>query len=332
MVLTNPKTVRRVLLAGTGSIGRRHARNLQALRPNLSFALLRDHGRADDYSHTLGATVFASLSDAIDWQPDLAVVATPSDRHHEIIEPLLRQGVASLIEKPVVIKHVHLRELEVLAKGTVPTQIGCVLRFLPSLRQVSAWLREGAIGTVVRASLEAGQWLPDWRPTQDYRQSYSASVVRGGGVVFDLVHEIDLACWLFDAERLLGAWADKRSSLEIESEDVALLALAGTNALPIAVQLDYVSRVPLRRLLAVGDRGSIHWDLPSQRCVLQRPGKPDMSSDGFDTTQAYLSAMEELIVALESGIPTSLPLFEGLRATRLAIEANTLIRRTEVPA
>ena len=39
--------------------------------------------------------------------------------------------------------------------------------------------------------LHAGQWLPDWRPGQDFSESYSASTVMGGGVIFDLIHEID---------------------------------------------------------------------------------------------------------------------------------------------
>jgi predicted dehydrogenase len=328
VVLTRPKAVRRVLVAGTGSIGRRHVRNLQSLRPDLSFAFLRDDAREDDYSRGLGARVFARLADALEWQPDLGVVATPSNRHHEIVAPLLRHGVASLIEKPVVIDKAHLDELLLLASHAPPTQIGCVLRFLPSLQEVHTWLRDGAIGTVARASLEVGQWLPDWRPAQDYRESYSASVARGGGVVLDLVHEIDLACWLFNADRVLGAWGGHRSSLDIEAEDVALLALRGHKGLPVAVQLDYVSRLPVRRLLAVGDRGNVHWDLPSRRCVLQRPGQPDVEAEGFDTAQAYVHATDELLAAVELGLPTSLPLLDGLRATRLAVEANSIIRQT----
>jgi predicted dehydrogenase len=315
------------MLAGTGSIGRRHAANLQTLRPNVAFGLLRDGGRQDGYSESLGARVFDRIDDAIDWRPDLAVVATPSDRHHEVIAPLLRAGVGSFIEKPVVISAADVNVLECLCDAVPPTQVGCVLRFLPSLRQVNTWLQSGVIGNLTRASLEVGQWLPDWRPRQDYRRSYSASQARGGGVVFDLVHEIDLACWLFRADELLGAWGGQQSSLDIDAEDVALLALRGSQGALLSVQLDYVSRTPLRRLTAVGDAGSIHWDLPARRCVLQRHGEPEQSVGGFDTTSAYVDAMRELVDAVELGTATSLPLVDGLRATRIAIDANSLIRK-----
>jgi predicted dehydrogenase len=337
MVLT-ARTVSRVLVAGTGSIGRRHIGNLLRLRPQARIALLRDGARQDDYARSLGAEVFGSLDEALAWRADLAVVATPSDRHSEVVAPLLRAGVACFLEKPLVIEADDLAELEILAtrSGLPPTQVGCVLRFLPSLRQVHAWLRAGAVGTVVRASLEVGQWLPDWRPAQDYRGSYSADPARGGGVVLDLIHELDLACWLFGGPttgrpRLLGAWGGRKSRLEIASEDVALLALRTDSGALLSVQLDYVARNPLRRLQVVGDAGTITWDLPRRACCLQRSGEPAQEVEGFDTGRTYVDALEELLHAVERGTPTSLPLHEALPATGLAIEANQKIRTSLIP-
>ena len=327
MVLAASGRVERILVAGTGSIGRRHIDNLRRLRPEACFALLRDGARRDAYSDELQAPVFATLAEALAWQPQLALVATPSDRHAEILLPLLQARVASFIEKPVVIQEAALADLQALDPAALPpTQVGCVLRFLPSLQQVRRWLTEARIGRVVRASLEVGQWLPDWRPAQDYRQSYSASRSRGGGVVLDLIHELDLACWLLDEVTLLGAWGHQASSLQIDAEDVALLALQASAGTLVAVQLDYVARRPLRQLKLVGDQGSIHWDLPGRRCTLQVAGAADENADGFDTGATYVTAMQDLLAAAETGARTSLPLHEGLRATALAIAANHRIR------
>ena len=327
MVLASPAQVGRILVAGTGSIGRRHIGNLRQLRPGARFALLRDGARRDDFSDALEAQVFATLAEALAWKPDLAVVATPSDRHAEIVAPLLQAGIASFIEKPVVIDPAALAELLALAPGTLPpTQVGCVLRFLPSLQQVRRWLDGQCIGRIVRASFEVGQWLPDWRPAQDYRRSYSASRTRGGGVVLDLIHELDLARWLLGELQLLGAWGQHLSSLEIDAEDVAQLALRAPTGTLVSVQLDYVARRPLRRLQLVGEQGTITWDLPARRCTLQAAGTPEVTADGFDTGGMYVTAMQELLAAIEGGAATSLPLHEGLRATALAIAANHRIR------
>ncbi len=332
MVLDAGPAVERILVAGTGSIGRRHIGNLRRLRPAARFALLRDGARCDSFSDELAAEVFATLPEALCWAPQLAVIATPSDRHVEVLPGLLAASVASFIEKPVVITLADLQALQALPPAKLPaTQVGCVLRFLPSLRQVQRWLAKGCLGRVVRASIEVGQWLPDWRPAQDYRLSYSASQARGGGVVFDLIHEIDLACWLFGDATLLGAWGNHASALEIDAEDVALLALRGGNGELLSVQLDYVSRQPLRRLHLVGDAGTIAWDLHARRCQLLRPGLPDAHGEGFDTGATYHDAMEELLNSITTGSATSLPLHEGLRATGLAIEANRRLRSDTNP-
>lgn len=318
----------RILVAGTGSIGRRHIGNLRRLLPQARYGFLRTHGRHDELSAELDAEVFHDVPAAVAWQPSLAVVANPSDQHASVTLPLLKAQVPTFIEKPVVIRDCDVSALNQLVFDGLPTtQVGCVLRFLPSLRVLKTWLDEGRLGNIVRASFEVGQWLPDWRPAQDYRRSYSASRKQGGGVVFDLIHEIDLACWFFGEVSLLGAWGAQRSRLEIETEDVATLVLNGGAGEQICIQLDYVSRVPLRRIHIVGDQASATWNLPQRTLELHAPGiQHEMLRDGFDTGAAYLDAMEELIEAMRSGGNTSLPLAEGMRATSIAIEANLRIR------
>jgi predicted dehydrogenase len=299
------------------------------LRPLVQFGLLRDDGRKDVFSDSLGAAVFAHLDDALRWKPQLAVVATPSSRHAELILPLLEAGVATFVEKPVVTQSLALDCLQKLDPTQLPpTQVGCILRFLPSLQRVRQWLEEDRIGRVVRASFEVGQWLPDWRPAQDYRQSYSASRASGGGVVFDLIHELDLAAWLLGNLELLDAWGQKSSSLDIDSEDVALIALRSASGALAAIQMDYVAREPIRRLQLIGDQGTITWDLPARHCSLRVAGQDAVLADGFDTASIYVAAMTELLESAERGGPTSLPLHEGLRATALAISANLRIRGT----
>jgi predicted dehydrogenase len=320
MVLSAPAPAEplRALIIGTGSIGRRHIANLRILEPSARFALVRDGAREDEYSREIGAERFASLDDAIAWRPDIAVVATPSDRHYEALAPLLRAGVATFVEKPVVMSAEHADRLDALGR-LPPTQTGCVLRFLPAVRRLKSWLDEGRCGNIVRASFEAGQYLPDWRPAQDYRQSYSADAARGGGVILDLVHEIDLALFLFGDAELLHAARTKASSLDIACEDAALLTLRAPGGVLIGIALDYVSRRPVRRIEIVGDEGTARLDFVGKTLILD-----EVTCEGFDLDEAYRSELAELIAAARTGAPTSLPIAEGLRATRLAIAARSM--------
>ncbi len=56
--------------------------------------------------------------------------------------------------------------------------------------------RFGKIGRVLWLNVESGQYLPDWRPWQNYRESYSARQELGGGIILDGSHELDYICWL----------------------------------------------------------------------------------------------------------------------------------------
>lgn len=329
MVLTREGAPRplRALFIGTGSIGRRHIRTVKALEPEARFAFVRDGKRQDALSAEIGAPVYGDIVSAIDWQPDIAVIATPSHRHHEVLEPLLRAGVPTFVEKPVVTDWEHFELFSSLARSELlpATQVGCVLRFLPSVQQIKKWINEGRCGSIVRASFEAGQYLPDWRPDQDYRESYSADGTRGGGVIFDLIHELDLAIYFFEEMQLLHAVAARNSRLAIASEDTALIHLRSATGVLVSVALDYVSRRPVRRIDIVGDEATLRLDMIGKRLEVISAGNiVETYTEGFDVDQAYRAEIAELVIAARTGEATRLPIEEGLRSNRLAIAARDL--------
>ncbi|MFX7793064.1 Gfo/Idh/MocA family oxidoreductase, partial [Acinetobacter baumannii] len=65
-----------------------------------------------------------------------------------------------------------------------------------SAQQVRQMIQEGVIGNLYNAFIEIGQYLPDWRPTKDYRETVSAKTELGGGVLLELSHELDYAQWI----------------------------------------------------------------------------------------------------------------------------------------
>ena len=319
----------KVLLAGSGSIGRRHVRSLQALRPDLQWVLLRSRIYADELSASLNAEVCDTIDAALAHRPDMAIVATPSSRHIEILPALLQAGVPLYIEKPVVTDVAQLASLTAALAARpsrAPTLVGCNLRFLPVLAQVRALLRGGTLGKVVRADFQAGQWLPDWRPAADYRESYSASRELGGGVMLDLIHEIDMARWLLGEISDIKAMQSHASRLEIGTEDVACMILRNREGALATVSVDYVSRKPLRRYHVVAENGSITCDLIGKQLVLERAGEPrqvltDVPAD-FDVPDTYPAAMAELLAAIAEGRETCQPLAEGIASLELLLRAK----------
>ena len=320
---------KRALIVGLGSIGRRHAANLRVLGRPMELVLLRREVRGDEGNRGLEARVTTDLASALAMRPDFAVIATPSARHVESLLSLLEAGVPCYVEKPVVSRRDQLDRLTALLSTlrAVPvTHAGCNFRHLPSLVRLRELVAGGAVGKVVRASLQAGQWLPDWRPSQDYRTGYSADSSQGGGVILDLIHEIDVARWIFGEFDRVVALAGKLSSLDVRSEDTACLVFGKRNDGPlVSIGLDYVSRRRVRRYEIVGEQGTLVWDFTLARLdLITRDRTETIGSGGmdFDVNQTYVTAMREFLDAVENGSPTSQDIFEGIRSTDLALRAR----------
>lgn len=319
----------RGVIVGFGSIGKRHAASLQRLDPAIELLVLRRGDAPAEEENAIGAVRIARLQQGIDAKPDFAVIASPPHCHLEALVALLRAGIPCYVEKPVVVRAEEVRALHALLgeRDDMPvTLVGCNLRFLPSLHALRAALRAGRIGRPVRASLQVGQWLPDWRPVQDYRAGYGADPAQGGGVIFDLIHELDMARWLFGEFDEVKAIAAKLSTLEIRTEDAACILLRKHGGGPLtAIGLDYVSRQRVRRYEIVGDEGSLQWDLTTRRLELITPGTTeviDASTSGFDVAGSYVHAMDEFLNALRARRRTENDLADGLRTVALALRAR----------
>ncbi len=320
----------RALIVGTGSIGQRHVHNIRKLMPDVEFIFLRRNNEESDLSRSCNARIVGKTQEAVDASPNFAVIATPSALHIEALTPLIQAGIPFYIEKPVVTRQQDVQTLRSLIEDCgfkAPTLVGCNLRFLNSLKQVESILRESRLGTVVRANLVVGQWLPDWRPDQDYRESYSAQSALGGGVIFDLIHEIDLARWWFGEFDRIYCISGKFSSLEIDSMDTAVVVLGKYESAPaVSISLDYVSREPVRRYEIVGDQATLIWDWKDKQLQIHKSGtieSIDCGGEGFDMPHSYYRAMQHFLSCVEQNRDTSQNILDGLNSTELAIRAKS---------
>ena len=224
------------LIVGYGSIGRRHARVLRELGCVVGIVSRR---AIDDGPR------FSTLEDAFAAkQLDYVIVATETSAHGDAVESLLKIDHRGrlLIEKPL-----GAMPKAIFSAPLMLAAVGYNLRFHPALAALAGMVAHEQI-----VSMEAycGQYLPDWRPGTDYRQSYSADPSRGGGVLRDLSHELDYLMWLGGTWRRVAGIGGHLSSLEIKSDDCWSLTLQLERCPAVSVQLNYLDR-PGRRSLVV---------------------------------------------------------------------------------
>lgn len=294
----------RVLVTGRGSIAQRHVRHLRELLPDVVLAVVSSTGELAPA--LLPCVVFGDMDSALGWNPDAVVIASISSKHAHELECCLRLRLPCLVEKPLVIHRAELSRLCAVAAQLPPiaaTVVGCNLRYLPALQQLRRALDGAAPGRVVRAQFEVGQDLAQWRPSRDLQSAYSADARLGGGVVFDLVHEIDMAQWLLGSLRVHGAVGGHFGDLPIASDDVHVGLLKTTLGAPVVVSLDYVSHQPVRKYAIVMTSGTFTVNIMGKKMTWQDAKGCHVLSDGvenFDVQKTYRLQMMDWLTAIEN--------------------------------
>lgn len=309
------------LIVGFGSIGKRHAENLRKLSIR-DIIFLRHAARG-----RLPANHVASIAAALARKPDFAIIANPTSLHISAAKRLARAGVHLFIEKPLSHTMTGIPELiRTARRKKLTTMVGYNFRFHPQLRRMKELLDRGVIGKVVSARVEAGQYLPDWHPGEDYRKGYAARKALGGGVILTLIHEIDYISWLLGKPEAVFCFADHLSDLRIDVEDVAEILIRFRGGAVGEVHLDYIQRAPARRAQIIGTKGTMRWDYfkgelrvysaKTKKWIVHRDPK------NFDRNTMFLQETKHFLACVRGGKQTAIPLREGVASLRTALAAK----------
>ena len=295
----------RALVVGCGSIGRRHARNLKSLG-------VRQLGFCDTSPEALRqcreeltGEVFGDYGEALEkFKPDMVLICTPPVYHVEEALAALRAHAHVFIEKPLSHESSGIQALITEGRrSNRNVQIGYNMRFHPGMQILKELIDSGKIGRVLWLNAEAGQYLPDWRPWQNYRESYSARHELGGGIILDGSHELDYTCWLLGRPTEVICRAEHLSSLDVDVEDSAWIYLTFSDRRRAEVHLDFVQRAYTRTCKVVGETGTALWDFSSQEVRWFSAGEPGWKSIPyvFEANDMYVAEMRHFLESLGAG-------------------------------
>jgi predicted dehydrogenase len=330
----------RFLIAGLGSIGRRHLRNLLALgeRDILLYrtrqATLPDDD--DGTGHRLAAfPVETDLAAALAHKPDAVIVSNPTALHLYVAIPAAQAGCHLFLEKPISHSLEGVDQLcEAVARSGSRVLVGFQFRFHPGLRLIRELLNQSAISTqpsAISVRSHWGEYLPAWHPWEDYRQGYAARPDLGGGVVLTLCHPLDYLRWLLGEYDVAWALTSNRG-LGMDVEDTAEIGLRFASGVVGSVHLDYVQRPPRHTLEIITQQGMIRWDNADgavQISLAQADGKPgDWQTypvpNGFERNVMFLDQMRHFLAVCRGEAEPVCTLDDGVRALEIALAARRL--------
>lgn len=238
----------RIVVVGCGLMGRKRL-NAIGLLEEATLAATIDPVRQP--TGETGAPHYRTLGELSPESYDAAIIAVPHDAAPALAEAVLTAGKPVLAEKPLATSPTVIRKLDELAnKVSSPSFVGYNYRFLPTVRELNAYVAAGGLGRLRSIDMLIGH---GGHPGSGKEWKLDPGRA-GGGVLLDPgVHLLDLllllaptaTCTAVEATR--GFWG---TGIE---EDVA--ATFRDETLLVSLRMSHIRWINTFRLELFGEDG-----------------------------------------------------------------------------
>lgn len=310
------------LVLGSGSIAQRHISNLMFLGHDV---LVYSKFFSDQDLVVDGVKL--KVIEDLNWvEYGGVVIANSTNQHMQFALICATSGIPVFIEKPLSNNMDLIYEfLRIVEKKKLVVEAGFMLHAHKQINEIKSYISKKCLGDICYVRAAVGQWLPEWRPGRDYKAGYASDKARGGGVLLDLIHEVELMQSLFGKILNKKIYKGKCERLEIETEAIATINGTFENGAICHIEMDYIRRKYVREFEIVGDLGSVYWDYAAQRLILSQAGREDivneLSDQEFNRNDMYLDHMRHFINRIENPSITALShLHESISALETVLE------------
>jgi len=190
----------KAIIIGGGSIGQRHSKNLNDL------GVLTRIVDIDEISN---------IDNILQSGFDLGLVCSPNVNHIEHCIKLAEYNIPIFCEKPFYSSNTNVDQLlNVVKEKNLLTMVGCNLRFLPEINNINPNSKY--------INVYFGYDLKKWRPQTNHLKSYSANKHLGGGVLLDVIHELDYLYYKFGYIDKIHYIKNKLTDITNDTEDLVV--------------------------------------------------------------------------------------------------------------
>jgi predicted dehydrogenase len=251
----------RILVLGCGSIGQRHIENLQNLSGNYLIEVFdKDQTKLDNLKMK---NVVRAKENSIDsTKYDCVIICTPPTTHVSLAIRALKANSNVFIEKPLSNDLEKFDELiKIKNDKKLLVFVGYSFRFNKGLNKIKKMVDAEEFGKNLHVSAYFGQYLPDWRPNQDFKESYTLKKEMGGGIILDSSHEIDYLTWIFGKPLSIQANFVLTDILPSNAEAICDVILKFSKNILSTIHMDFVRRKYKRTLEILTEKAILEWSL-----------------------------------------------------------------------
>jgi len=299
----------KAVVIGAGHMGRYHADKLAACQGvELAGVVDADPARAAALAGKHGCPFYTEYEDILD-KAAAAVIAVPTDRHHEVGMACLERGMHVLVEKPIATTVEQADELTALAeRRRVVLQVGHVERYSKAFGALAARMDRAVFVEAERLS--------------GFKQR-GAEV----DVVLDLmIHDLDLVVALARSEvKRVSASGFRVLTRDI---DIATAYIEFANGCVANLSASRVSQSAVRKLRMFQSGVYLSADLQSGavRFVTQNAGEVQQAEENYAGGDALAVQAASFIDAVSRKTRAAVSGEDGRRALKLALDVARLVR------
>lgn len=214
-------------------------------------------------------------------KPDLAIIASPTKYHYQMVKYAIEKGLHVFCEKPFCLNTDEGKELVSLAETKmVVNQVGFHNHFIGTFRELKRLIDQNILGDIVHFSGEA------YGPvvTKEKGKTWRSDPGEGGGCLYDYAsHVINLIQEILDRpEKICGTFLKSIYSKNVDDAVYSLLKLRNGLTGTLSVNWsDETYRKMSTSLTVIGKTGKIICDSTEVKIYLQEPSLKENLEKGW---------------------------------------------------
>jgi len=259
-----------VLVIGSGSIAKKHIINLISLNFDVYILINGLHTKKNlQFIKSKKIFFITSLKDIAD-KIDFAIIATSSNKHLNFIKKLALKKINIFCEKLIFLSLKNVNKIRsVLKQNKIIFSTNYQLQSHDLYRYIKKNILKK---NIVSVSLKVGQNLKNWRAIRPSQHSYYLDKKKGGGVIFELIHEVNLINNLFG--KIVSINTLKKNSYNFSNiEDIAISVFRTDHNIYGTLYQDMISIKSFREIEIICKNKNYLFDLLSNKIKIYYQNK-----------------------------------------------------------
>ena len=211
----------KICVVGTGLMGLQHIKAINISKKASLHSIIDIGNNAKGLSKKFKVPLYQNTNELLKMnKPDAVIVATPNQLHEDHTIKFLNLKIPVLLEKPISDNIKSAKKIiNSSKKNNTPLLIGYHRRHNSIISKVKNKIDSGKIGKIVSVTIMC--WL--YKHKEYYKEKWR--IKKGGGPLgINLVHDIDLICYLLGPVKYVQAFTSN-SIRKFKVEDTAIVNL-----------------------------------------------------------------------------------------------------------